>query len=90
MQNFVGYDVLAEETLTNLFHSNRDLLKLMITYEEINEFLTQRKNNQDQKYLKYLTDLCICNDEVVPDVQDYICKSVLQNTSNSTILILTK
>ncbi len=39
MQNHIGCDVLAEETLIELFHSNRDLLKHYITFKQIDLFV---------------------------------------------------
>ncbi len=45
---------------------------------------------KDNKYLNYLTDLCVANDEVIPDVQDFICECILGSKKHSEILIETK
>lgn len=90
MQNHIGCDVLAEETLIELFHSNRDLLKQHITFKQIDTFISTKKTNKDHKFLNFLTELCVSNDEVIPDVQDFICESMLGSKKNADILIETK
>ena len=90
MQNHIGFDVLAEETLIELFHSNHELLKQHITFRQIDTFVSLKKTNKDHKFLNFLTDLCVANGEVIPDVQDFICESILGSKKNSDILIETK
>ncbi|KAK5979247.1 hypothetical protein GCK32_018811, partial [Trichostrongylus colubriformis] len=89
IQEQIGFDLLAEDTMTAVLHNNPKLLEKYVKAPHVERFVELVRNNRLGKFLDYLADLCVCRGEANKKVQELICTSVLSE-KHRDILMETK
>ncbi|KAF7640278.1 hypothetical protein Mgra_00000106 [Meloidogyne graminicola] len=89
IQEHIGFNLLAEETMTAVLHNNPKLLEKYVKIPHVERFVELVRNNRCGKFLFYLADLCVCRGEANKKIQELICNCVL-NEKNREIFMLTE
>ncbi|CAI5448230.1 unnamed protein product [Caenorhabditis angaria] len=77
IQEQIGFDLMAEDTMTAVLHNNPKLLEKYVKTPHVERFVELVRNNRQGKFLDYLADLCVCRGEANKKIQELICNSVL-------------
>ncbi|KAL3982635.1 RIH domain family protein [Acanthocheilonema viteae] len=88
IQEQIGFDLLAEDTMTAVLHNNPKLLEKYVKNPHVERFVELVRNNKAGRFLDYLADLCVCRGEANKKIQELICSCVL-NELNRDIFIST-
>ncbi|CAD6191298.1 unnamed protein product [Caenorhabditis auriculariae] len=84
IQEQIGFDLMAEDTMTAVLHNNPKLLEKYVKTPHVERFVELVRNNRQGKlcmlrFLDYLADLCVCRGEANKKIQELICNSVLSS-----------
>ncbi|EJD74264.1 cation channel family protein [Loa loa] len=88
IQEQIGFDLLAEDTMTAVLHNNPKLLEKYVKNPHVERFVELVRKNKAGRFLDYLADLCVCRGEANKKIQELICSCVL-NELNRDIFIST-
>ena len=87
IQSQIGYNLLAEDTITHMLNINRSLMEGFITEREIGNFLGLVRGNREPRFIQCLADLCTSNGSAIARTQELICKAVLMDPSNADLFL---
>ncbi|CAD5219928.1 unnamed protein product [Bursaphelenchus okinawaensis] len=86
IQEQIGFNLLAEDTMTAVLHNNPKLLEKYVKTPHVERFVELVRNNRCGKFLDYLADLCVCRDEANKKIQELICNSVLSEKNRDIFM----
>ncbi|VDK41879.1 unnamed protein product [Anisakis simplex] len=86
IQEQIGFDLLAEDTMTAVLHNNPKLLEKYVKNPHVERFVELVRNNRAGKFLDYLADLCVCRGEANKKIQELICNCVLSETNRDIFM----
>ncbi|CAJ0918564.1 unnamed protein product, partial [Mesorhabditis belari] len=86
IQEQIGFDLMAEDTMTAVLHNNPKLLEKYVKKDHVERFVELVRNNRQGKFLDYLADLCVCRGEANKKIQELICNSVLSETNRNIFM----
>ncbi|GMS96579.1 hypothetical protein PENTCL1PPCAC_18754 [Pristionchus entomophagus] len=86
IQEQIGFDLMAEDTMTAVLHNNPKLLEKYVKTPHVERFVELVRNNRAGKFLDYLADLCVCRGEANKKIQELICTSVLSEANRNIFM----
>uniref|UniRef100_A0A915CC30 Inositol 1,4,5-trisphosphate receptor n=2 Tax=Parascaris univalens TaxID=6257 RepID=A0A915CC30_PARUN len=86
IQEQIGFDLLAEDTMTAVLHNNPKLLEKYVKNPHVERFVELVRNNRAGKFLDYLADLCVCRGEANKKIQELICNCVLSEANRDIFM----
>uniref|UniRef100_A0A914EMS7 Inositol 1,4,5-trisphosphate receptor n=1 Tax=Acrobeloides nanus TaxID=290746 RepID=A0A914EMS7_9BILA len=86
IQEQIGFNLLAEDTMTAVLHNNPKLLDKYVKNPHVERFVELVRNNRCGKFLDYLADLCVCRGEANKKIQELICNSVLSERNRDIFM----
>ena len=86
IQEQIGFNLLAEDTMTAVLHNNPKLLEKYVKTPHVERFVELVRNNRCGKFLDYLADLCVCRGEANKKIQELICNSVLSEKNRDIFM----
>uniref|UniRef100_A0A0N5C5P1 Inositol 1,4,5-trisphosphate receptor n=1 Tax=Strongyloides papillosus TaxID=174720 RepID=A0A0N5C5P1_STREA len=90
IQEQIGFDLLAEDTMTAVLHNNPKLLEKYVKTPHVERFVELVRKNKSGKFLDYLADLCVCRGEANKKIQELICNSVLSEANRDIFMVTEK
>uniref|UniRef100_A0AC35U5D8 Inositol 1,4,5-trisphosphate receptor n=1 Tax=Rhabditophanes sp. KR3021 TaxID=114890 RepID=A0AC35U5D8_9BILA len=86
IQEQIGFDLMAEDTMTAVLHNNPKLLEKYVKAPHVIRFVELVRFNNAGKFLDYLADLCVCRGEANKKIQELICTIVLKEEYSDIIM----